>query len=87
MPGFNLAPTFFGFDAKSRAYLHDNLWNLLWWGEGRWDWDTLYSLHIPLRKFWFNKMNNILQQRQDAANKSKNNYSKSKRNEPVKGPF
>jgi hypothetical protein len=83
-----LEPTFFGFSPADRATLHENLWDLLWWGEGRWDWNTLYNLHVPLRTFWFRKMNNILQMRQDAAEKaSKNNHSKPVRNEPVKGPF
>lgn len=83
MPGFNLAQTFFGFRPSDRALLHENLWNLLWWGEGRWDWDTLYNLQIPLRKFWFKKMNQILEMKQ----KHSQTVVKSNKSKIDKPPF
>ena len=83
MPGFNLGQTFFGFKPEHRGVLHENLWNLLWWGEGRWDWDTLYNLHIPLRTFWFRKMNEIL----EIKNAPKNTPPKSSKPKIDKPPF
>jgi hypothetical protein len=56
---------------------------LLWWGEGRWDWDTLYNLHIPLRTFWFRKMNEIL----EIKNSPKNTPTKSSKPKIDKPPF
>lgn len=57
MPCFNLAPTFFGFKPEHQVQLHDQLFELVWAGEGRWDWDTIYNLPIHLRKFWVTKIN------------------------------
>jgi hypothetical protein len=57
MPCFNLAPTFFGFKPEHQVQLHDQLFELVWAGEGRWDWDTIYNLPIHLRKFWVTKLN------------------------------
>ena len=34
--GFNLEQTFFGFKPEDRVDLHDQLFNMLWVGEGRW---------------------------------------------------
>ena len=62
---FQLTPTFFGFKPSDRVGLHDNIFNLIWWGEGRWDWDTIYSMPIFLRKFWGNKVNKIIQERNE----------------------
>jgi hypothetical protein len=56
-PCFNLAPTFFGFKPEHQVQLHDQLFELVWAGEGRWDWDTIYNLPIHLRKFWVTKIN------------------------------
>ena len=55
--GFKLDQTFFGFKPQDRVQLHENIFNLLWHGEGRWDWDTIYNLPIHLRKFWVTKLN------------------------------
>ena len=41
---FNLDQTFFGFKPEHQVQLHDQLFELLWAGEGRWDWDTIYNL-------------------------------------------
>ena len=58
---FKLDQTFFGFDAADRKLLHDILFDLIWAGEGRWDWNTVYSMPVFLRKFWINKINEKLQ--------------------------
>ena len=54
---FQLGQTFFGLSSKDRPRLHEELYDLLWAGEGRWDWDFLYSLPIHLRKFYIRKIN------------------------------
>ena len=61
LPGFNLGQTFFGFNPTDRNALHERLWDMIWWGEGRWDWDTLYWLPIPTRKMFLNKLNEVLE--------------------------
>jgi len=81
-PGFNLEQTFFGFKPEDRVLLHDNLFNMIWHGEGRWDWDTLYNMPIFLRKRWMKHIIRILEERTEYQNKiaesRKNKKQKSK---------
>jgi hypothetical protein len=71
---FQLELTFFGFDASYRVQLQDTIFDMIWFGEGRWDWDTIYNMPVFLRNFWIKKINNIVQQqkqqvKQQAATK------------------
>ena len=54
---FKLDQTFFGFKPEHQVQLHDQLFELLWAGEGRCDWDTIYNLPIHIRRFWVTKLN------------------------------
>jgi len=58
--GFRLEQTFFGFKPSDRVKLHESLFNLLWYGEGRWDWNTLYTMPIYLRKYWIKKITKMI---------------------------
>jgi len=69
LPGFKLDQTFFGFSPKDKIILHENLFNLIWFGEGRWSWETVYNLPVPIRKLWIKKVNEILDAKQAAAQK------------------
>ncbi len=60
LPGFNLDQTFFGFNPGDRIKLHENIFNLIWHGEGRWDWNTIYNMPIPIRTMWFKRVNDII---------------------------
>lgn len=71
-PYFVLEQTFFGFKPADRIHLHDTLFNLIWWGEGRWDWDTVYNMPIFIRKFWIDKVNKIHGAKEEAAEEIKN---------------
>jgi len=64
---FQLTQTFFGFDASYRVQLQDTIFDMIWFGEGRWDWDTIYNMPVFLRNFWIKKINNIVQQREQQA--------------------
>lgn len=70
LPGFRLDQTFFGFSPKDKITLHENLFNLVWFGEGRWSWETVYNLPIPIRKLWIKKVNEIIASKQPDAQKS-----------------
>lgn len=86
--GFKLDQTFFGFNPEHRIDLHDNLFNLLWHGEGRWDWDMLYNMPIFLRKFYVKRVNKLIEDKaaaQQAANEKAKNKNKS--NNIAKSPF
>jgi len=60
LPGFKLGRTFFGLKPNDRIKLHDNIFELLWHGEGRWDWDTIYTMPIFLRVYLVKKINSKL---------------------------
>jgi hypothetical protein len=59
-PGFNLDRTFFGLEPADRLAIHEMLFDLIWWGAGRWDWNTVYNMPIFLRTFWIKKLNEKL---------------------------
>ena len=65
--GFQLGQTFFGFKPTDRIINHENLFNLVWRGEGRWDWDTVYNMPIMIRRFWISKINKMDEAAEAAA--------------------
>ena len=58
--GFNLDRTFFGLEPKDRLRSHELIFDLIWHGSGRWDWNTIYNMPIFLRTFWLQKLNDKL---------------------------
>ena len=85
LQGFLLTPTFFGFKPEDRVTLHDSLFNLLWYGAGSWDWQTLYTMPVHIRRFWISKINKM--QDEAAAAREKQNQAKSKKPTIVKSPL
>jgi hypothetical protein len=57
---FQLDQNFFGFKPADQVQFHDSIFNMLWHGEGRWDWDTIYNMPIHIRNRWITNLNNIL---------------------------
>jgi len=37
--------------------LHNRLFDLLWYGDGKWSWTDVYNLPIPLRRLWIANTN------------------------------
>ena len=68
---FKLDRTFFGYERKDRPKLHDALFELVWAGEGRWDWNTIYNMPIWLRNFWVRKLNRLAELKKQALDKQK----------------
>jgi len=58
---------------------------MLWLGEGKWDWDTLYNMPIFLRNFFIRKLEKIFDDRAKALEKQQNSNTSRKKIE--KGPF
>ncbi len=56
-PGFDSGLNFFGFRPEHQVQIHEQLFDLVWAGEGRWDWDTVYNLPIHIRRLWIAKIN------------------------------
>lgn len=80
--GFKLEQTFFGFKPKDRVQLHENIFNLLWHGEGRWDWDTIYNMPIFLRNFYVKRVNSIIQERIDRVEQQQKQRSRTTTKSP-----
>jgi hypothetical protein len=73
---FQLDQNFFGFKPEHRIDLHDNLFNLIWHGEGRWDWDTIYNMPVHIRRHWSKRVNDIIKTRIDATEAATKNKTK-----------
>ena len=58
--GFNLDQTFFGYKPSDRLQLHESLFELIWQGQGRWDFDDVYYMPLPMRRLWIKKLNEKL---------------------------
>jgi hypothetical protein len=81
-----LDQTFFGFKPEDRISLHENIFNLIWHGEGRWDWDTIYNMPLFLRKFYIKQINAILETKEAANEKRRDQQEKMKRRNITKSP-
>ena len=86
MQHFQLDSTFFGFEAKHRVQNHENIFNLIWFGEGRWDWNDIYHMPVFLRSYWTNKCNEIHAAKEAVILKSKHKRSTRTSTPPTKQP-
>jgi hypothetical protein len=85
LPGFVLEQTFFGFKPEDRVKLHENIFNLIWWGAGRWDWDTVYHMPVHIRRFWTKKVNKMIEDENERKEQLAN-ATKHKRKSVPKSP-
>ena len=79
---FSLDQTFFGFNPEDQVILHDNLFNMIWHGEGRWDWDTIYDMPIFLRRFYIKRVNALIQERIDRVEQQQKQRSRTTTKSP-----
>jgi hypothetical protein len=84
-PGFVLGQTFFGFNAEDRVKFHENIFNLIWWGAGRWDWDTIYHMPVHIRRFWTKKLNKIIEE--ELEEKQRKQQAAKRRSRAPKSPM
>ena len=66
LPGFPSELIFSGFDSKYRLQLHASIFDIVWFGEGRWDWTDIYSMPVFLRRYWIKRINGITKERDEA---------------------
>jgi hypothetical protein len=86
-PGFRLEQTFFGFKPEDRVQLHSSLFDLIWFGAGRWDWQTLYTMPVHIRRFWISKINKMQDEKAAAIEQQKSKASMKKKPTIVKSPL
>ena len=75
--GFQSDLIFSGFNSKYRLELHESIFNIVWFGEGRWSWQDLYTMPVFLRRYWVKRITAIIKEKNDSAKKQqKSNKSK-----------
>jgi len=67
LPGFPSNLIFSGFNAQYRLNLHESIFNLIWFGEGRWSWDDIYNMPIFMRRYWINRVSGIIKDREETS--------------------
>ena len=84
-PGFRLDLIFSGFNAEYRLQLHETIFDIVWFGEGRWSWQDIYEMPIFLRRYWVKRVNRIIKERDEYNQKLKQQRkSSSKSSVPTK---
>jgi hypothetical protein len=86
-PGFRLEQTFFGFKPEDRVKLHESLFNLVWYGAGRWDWETLYTMPVYIRRFWIKKINKMNEEAEQRAEQLQAKQQAKRKQKIVKSPL
>jgi len=54
--------TFFGFKSEDRVQLHENIFNIIWYANGRLSWDDVYNMPIFLRNYYVKRINQMIDQ-------------------------
>ena len=85
--GFRLEQTFFGFKPEDRVSLHESLFNLVWYGNGRWDWETLYTMPVYIRRFWIKKINKMNEEAEQRAEQQRSKQQSRQKQKIVKSPL
>ena len=75
--GFPSHLTFSGFDSQYRLNLHESIFDIVWFGEGRWSWQDLYTMPVFLRRYWVKRITAIIKERNESA-KQQQKANKSK---------
>ena len=75
---FVLTHRFFGLSKKHSFHLQSIIFDMIWYSDSRFDWDTLYYMPIHIRRFYYNKIKEKLNIKADAI-KNKQNKRNRKR--------
>ena len=83
LPCFVLPLTFFGFKPEHQVLLHNQIFDLLWAGEGRWTFQDIYTMPLRIRKLWISRINKI---RSDEQAQLEEKQSKQRNSSFQRGP-
>ena len=67
LQGFRLDQTFFIHSSHSKRQIHEEIFNLVWIGAGRWDWNTVYNWPIWIRKFYSKQLMDMQSNKQSST--------------------
>ncbi len=65
--GFRLDQTFFIPNPEFKKEIHREIFSLVWAGEGRWDWNTVYNWPVWLRRFYSKQLIEMQSNKQNSA--------------------
>ena len=78
---------FFGLTAEYRQNLFSQIHEIVFHGQGGYNWDTIYNMPIWLRNFTYKKLEEYYKKKEEAHNKSTNTLkNNSKINRPDINP-
>lgn len=75
---FVLTPRFFGLNKKHSFHLQSMIFDMIWYSDSRFDWDTIYYMPIHIRKFYYNKIKEKLNIKAESAKNAKNKRQRKK---------
>ena len=75
---YQLILPFFGLTAEYRASLFSQIHEIVFHGQGGYDWDTVYNMPIWLRNFTYKKLEEYYKKQEEAQNKQQNTLKNSK---------
>ena len=64
--------TFFGLTLEYRLYFFSQIHEIVFHGKGGYDWDTIYSMPIWLRRFTFEKIREFYEKEREESEKQQN---------------
>jgi hypothetical protein len=64
--------TFFGLTLEYRPYLFSQIHEIVFHGQGGYDWNTIYNMPIWLRKFTYEKLKEYYEKQKEEAEKQQN---------------
>ena len=73
-----LGLTFFGLTPEYRQNLFSQIHEIVFHGNGGYDWHTLYNMPIWLRNFTYKKLEEFYKKQEEAQNKQQNMLKNSK---------
>ncbi len=65
-----LTPTFFGLGPSYRPILHQQIFDLIYWGKGGFNWSDVYAMPIWLRVFYIKAIERVHKERKKADEKA-----------------
>jgi hypothetical protein len=76
-----LGLTFFGLTQDYRLYLFKQIHEIIFHGNGGYDWNTIYNMPIWLRRFTFETLREHYEKQNEAAEKQQNMLNNKGKNE------
>ena len=79
--------TFFGLSPKFKPLIHSQIFELIYYGKGGFNWSDIYSMPVWLRNFYYKKLETAIKEKnkaeEDATKKAKSSSAPKVKAPPV----